>query len=310
MSGDAQKKVVGVGLACLDQLILWKDTAAPVRDNRVLDYSTQGGGMVGTALTAVARLGGRAEWWGAVGSDWMGRMVLDGLAQEGVDTGQAVTLEGERGPMVLVCVDGVTGERHFVYSVGHLGPKVQVGSSEGLRDAGCVLLDGTIHESAVRAAQEARRLGVPVVADCQWGTGESTRALLAHVDHAILGEGRTLRQEVGDDYRRACQLVRDMGPSHVVITLGARGLVSLDGDCFRQMPAFPVDVVDTTGAGDVFHGAFCRGLVLGYGTEENLAFASATAALKCRRLGGRAGIPTFAQVTAFLKERGTAPSGV
>ncbi len=304
MSGAGPKKVVGVGLACLDQLIRWKDAALPVHENRVLDFSMQGGGLVGTALSAVTRLGGRAEWWGAVGGDWMGRMVLDSLTQEGIDVSHARVLEDGRGPMVLVCVDGATGERHFLHSVGRLDPQTTVGSLERLRDAGCVLVDGTLRESSTRAADEARRLGVPVVADCQWGTGERVRDLLAHVDHAILGEGRALAQEVGDDLRRACEIVREMGPRHVVITLGARGLVSMEGESFRQEPAYAVDVVDTTGAGDVFHGAFCYGLVLGLSTEDNLRFASATASLKCRRLGGRAGIPTFDEVVAFLRGHG------
>ncbi len=304
MSDGRAKKVVGVGLACLDQLIRWKDAALPVHENRVIDYEVQGGGLVGTALSAVTRLGGRAEWWGAVGGDWMGRMVLDSLVAEGIDVSQARVVEDGRGPMVLVCVDGATGERHFLYAVGLRGDKPLVGEHERLREAGCLLVDQWMEESAVPAADEARRLGVPVVADCQWGTGERVRDLLAHVDHAILGEGRALQQEVGDDMRRACEIIREMGPHHVVITLGPRGLVSMEGDRFRELPSYSVDVVDTTGAGDVFHGAFCRGLVLGLSTEDNLRFASATASLKCRRLGGRAGIPTFDEVVAFLRDHG------
>jgi sulfofructose kinase len=304
VSAAEAKKVVGVGLACLDQLIRWQDASLPVHGNRVLDYSVQGGGLVGTALTAVARLGGRAEWWGAVGDDWMGRMVLESLSTEGIDVTHAHTIEGGRGPMVLVCVDGASGERHFLYSVGRLDPQTRVDPPEGLRGAGCLLIDGTLRESAARAADEAHRLGIPVVCDSQWGTGEGLRELLSRVDHAILGEGRALRQEVGEDYERACRIIREMGPQHVVITLGARGLASMDGDRFRRMPAFPVEVVDTTGAGDVFHGAFCQGLVLGLDIEQDLAFASAAASLKCRRLGGRAGIPAYDEVLAFLAERG------
>jgi sulfofructose kinase len=90
----------------------------------------------------------------------------------------------------------------------------------------------------------------------------------------------------------------------VVITLGEKGLVCLDGPRWIEMPAFAVEVVDTTGAGDTFHGAFCLGLVRGFSLEKNLAFASAAAALKCRALGGRAGIPRRREVVRFLKERG------
>jgi len=92
-----------------------------------------------------------------------------------------------------------------------------------------------------------------------------------------------------------------------VITLGSRGLVGLSDDRFIQMDAFPVEVVDTCGAGDTFHGAYCYGLVRGFSFEQNLAFSSAAAALKCRRMGGRAGIPNEAEVTAFLKSRGIDP---
>jgi sulfofructose kinase len=94
-----------------------------------------------------------------------------------------------------------------------------------------------------------------------------------------------------------------MGPSHVAITRGARGLVGLSDEGYLEMPAFDVEVVDTTGAGDTLHGAFCFGLTQGYGFEDNLVFSSAVAAMKCRRIGGRAGIPRFAEVQAFLRER-------
>jgi len=100
-----------------------------------------------------------------------------------------------------------------------------------------------------------------------------------------------------------------MGPAQVVITLGGRGLVFLDGERFGRMAALDIEAVDTTGAGDVFHGAFCYGLTQGFAMDENLAFASATAALKCRRLGGRAGIPCREDVVRFLKDRGVDLSG-
>ena len=297
------RKVVGVGLACLDQLILWRDMKAPVQGNEILEFATQGGGMVGTALVAVTRLGGAAEFWGAIGTDWMGDQILDGLAQEGVDTSQVQRVEGARGPMVLVCVDQPTGERHFLYSTGFHGSERPIGSIERLRDAGCLLVDGTHPASAVRAAEEARRLGVPVVADVGW-IGEETRGLLTHVDYAIASEGCARSLGAGDDFPNACDLIRAMGPRHVVITLGSKGLVSLSGGQFARLDAFPVEVVDTTGAGDTFHGAFCYALVRGFPMHRNLVFASAAAALKCRRLGGRAGIPTLDEVDQFLHDCG------
>lgn len=300
-----RKKVVGVGLACLDQLILWRDMQAPLVGNKILDFQVQGGGMVGTAMVAVARLGGQAEFWGAVGDDWMGRMILDAFRCENVDTRHVFVVPGGRGPMVVVCVDRPTGQRHFLYWEGYPEPEGLIGSLESLRAAGCLLVDGTHHDSTVRAAREAQRLNVPVVADLG-GIGENTPALLAHVTYAIISD--RCAQQVGGcgDYLPACQAVRSMGPQHVVITLGERGLVYLEGEELVEMPAFEVNVVDTTGAGDVFHGAFCYGLVQGFPFFKNLQFASAVAAMKCGQLGGRAGIPGRDEVVRFLIERGVA----
>lgn len=297
------KRVVGLGLACLDQLLLWRDMKAPVEGNRVVDFSTQGGGMVGTALVAVARLGGAAEFWGAAGSDWMGEQIVQGLASEGVDTSQVARIEGGRGPMVLVCVDRPTGERHFLYSTG-FGPQEQpIGALDRLRDAGCLLVDGSHPASALRAAQEAKRLRVPVVADIG-GMDDRWRALLAHVDYAIASEHCARALGIADDPPRVCETLCAMGPPHAVLTLGTRGLVALSHGRRSSLPAFSVEVVDTTGAGDVFHGAFCYALVRGFPMERGLLFASAVAALKCRRLGGRAGIPRLDEVCQFLRGRG------
>lgn len=305
MSGgpDSGKKVVGLGLACLDQLILWRDMHAPVAGNKILDFQVQGGGMVGTAMVAVARLGGQAEFWGAVGDDWMGRMILDGLRGESVDTRHVAVVPGGRGPMVVVCVDRPTGQRHFLYWAGFPEPRGPIGSLESLKPAGCLLVDGTHHGSTVRAAREAQRLSVPVVADLG-GVGEKTAALLAHVTYAIISD-RCAQQLAGaGDYLAACHAVRSMGPRHVIVTLGERGLVYLEGEELAEMPAFEVKVVDTTGAGDVFHGAFCYGLLQGFPLVRNLQFASAAAAIKCGRLGGRAGIPGRDRAVRFLVERG------
>ena len=295
-------KVVGVGLACLDQLILWEDTSAPVADNRITQWSTQGGGMVGTALVAAARLGARAEWWGAVGDDWMGRMILEGLEAQGVDTSQVAVFPDVRGPMVVVCVDGKTGQREFLHGLG-LGPwPAPVTPLERLADAGCLLIDNTQPASELAAARRAREFGIPVVGDVG-RVRDGDRDVLAHVDYAVVPQ-QCAEGVCQGDLRAACEQIAAMGPRCVVVTLGERGLVYLDGDRFGRMDAFEVGVVDTTGAGDTFHGAFCVGLTRSLPLEQNLAFASSAAALKCRKLGGRAGIPTCDEVVGFLSDRG------
>ncbi len=297
-----RRKVVGVGLAVLDHLLLWRDAAEPVAGNRIIEVDTQGGGMVGTALVAVARLGGAAELWGTVGTDWTAEMILQGLQREDVDISQVRRVQGRRGPMVVVCVDQPTGERHFLHFTGALACEGPLGSPARLKDAGCVLVDHTQPQAELHAAADARRLGIPVVGDLG-RIDEGARDILEHMDCAIVSEACARALTDGDDLRDACDRIRSMGPARVVVTLGERGLVYLDGDDFGRMPAFAVDVVDTTGAGDVFHGAFCCGLIEGLDMQANLRFASATAAMKCTRLGGRAGIPNRDDVLRFLKER-------
>jgi len=318
-SPKAKRKVVGLGMACLDQLLLWEDIGRPVRGNRLIACQWQGGGPAGTAMVTVARLGGRAEMWSAVGDDWIGDLILRGLAEDRVDASQIVRVKGCRGTHMIACIDQPTGDRCFFHATQYVHPRRPVGDLKRLGRAGCLLVDGTRPASDLRAARQARRLGVPVVADVGWWT-EERPAVLKHVDYAILSEhsarslgalsaaGKTARRarELAQarplDLRMVCQAVRDMGPPCVVITLGARGLVYLDGERFGRMKAFRVNVVDTTGAGDVFHGAFCWGLVEGLALERNLEFASAAAAMKCGQIGGRAGIPTRRQVVRFLKE--------
>jgi len=287
----------------MDQLLLWQDASKPVAENRIVQHDTQGGGMVATGLVAVARLGGRPEFWGAAGGDWMGDWIVSGLAREGVDVSQVRRIPDHRGPMVVVCVDKPTGQRHFLFFHGIPPCGEPIGSLDRLAGAGCLLVDHTRPESELRAAQEARRLGVPVVGDVG-AVNDANRPTLAVMDYAIASEmcARSLGAE--PDSPEACRRLLALGPRCAVVTLGDRGLVWMEGDRFGRLDAFRVDVVDTTGAGDTFHGAFCFGLACGLNLEKNLLFASATASMKCRRLGGRAGIPTLSEVLAFLAERG------
>jgi sugar/nucleoside kinase (ribokinase family) len=172
-----------------------------------------------------------------------------------------------------------------------------------LKGASCLLIDGFWPDSALQAARRARAEGVPVVADFG-GVEGKRKELLPLVDFLITNEECARRVAGRDDPERACRMVQEMGAKVVVATLGDRGCAFAGEGVAGRMPAFEVDVVDTTGAGDCFHGAFCVGVVRGWPLERTLEFASATSALKCRKLGGRAGLPTLDEVNAFLEERG------
>jgi sugar/nucleoside kinase (ribokinase family) len=297
----SHKKVIGCGFVCLDQVMALKDCNAPIIGNKVVGYEIQGGGPTGTALVAVSRLGGQAEFWGAAGDDDTGDMVVGRLAKEGVDVSQLVRVQGQ-GPVYLVFVDQPTGHRYIHGGKSIPAPDGLLGDPARLAAAGCLLVDGAHFPSALRAAQEARRLGVPVVGDVM-GVGGNMPQLLANMDYAVACEYVMRPLGADNDPELACRKLRELGAANAVITLGDQGCAYFDGTVFARLPAFSVPVVDTTGAGDTFHGAFCFAVTRGLSFKGSLIFASATAALKCRKLGGRAGIPTLAEVTAFLDER-------
>ena len=300
MTANGGKRVIGIGLACLDQLLIWEDMAAPVQDNKIVDTAMQGGGMAATAMVTVSRLGGEAELWAAVGDDWVGQQIVRSLETERVDVRQVVRMLGANSMFMVVCVDRKSGERHFMHWNAPDKPDAAIGDLAHLADAGCLLIDHTLPASELRAAQEAQRLGVPVVSDTERLTEWHTE-IFPFVDYTIVSERGA--RAVNENLRDACRSIRQMGAGCVVVTLGEKGLVYLDGETYGQLPAFEVEAVDTTGAGDVFHGAFCYGLVQGFSLEANLRFSSATSALKCLHIGGRAGIPSRNQVDDFLQQK-------
>jgi sugar/nucleoside kinase (ribokinase family) len=166
-------------------------------------------------------------------------------------------------------------------------------------------LDGYEGDAALQAARWARDAGIPVLMDAEEPT-ERREELFRLTDVLIVGRryGRLLTGT--DDPRAILTGLAGLGPRVVGLTLGEAGSMLLHGGQLVEAPGFPVAVVDTTGAGDAFHGAFAYGLLQGWKARHILAFANAVSALKCTRLGGRTGIPSTDEVRAFLHARGAA----
>ena len=299
MTPSKTGSILGVGLAVQDVIVRWRDSSLPVREARATDMRLQGGGMTATALVAAGRLGAKTALRSVVGDGPLGRMILDELAGEGVDVSGVLRDAGRIGPMVLVCVDGATGERRFPCAQGLHDDDVPVGDAPSMDAVGCVLVDGSRAAMSVPAAEAARAAGVPVVGDVE-GLGEGMRKLLPSIDYAIVSHECARR--IAAAPRAACEKIREMGPSVAIVTLGEAGSACLTDDGFIETPSFPVEVVDTTGAGDAYHGAFCFGLVSGLPLKTNLQLSCAVGAMNCRRLGGRSGLPTLAEVRAFLAD--------
>lgn len=301
--------VVGIGLACLDVLIRLKDMPTWESGGRISAFRFDGGGPVGTAIVAVQRLGVEAGYVGTAGTDRVAELKMSFLTEYGVDVSRVVRREGPEGQVVIVYVDEETGERTFAGLQG-LG-MAMLAPEELDRDyilsADYLHLDGFHYEAALQAAKWMKAAGKTVVYDGHKTTADSVppqvREMISLVDVLICGEGFGYALSGKRDLYEAGEAILGMGPRIVVQTEGARGSYTVSKEERFHTPAFPVDVVDTTGAGDVFHGAYIVGLHHGWGLQQVAQFATAVSAIKCTGLGGRGPIPSFDQVMAFLAER-------
>jgi ribokinase len=261
----------------------------------------QGGGPTSTGLVAVARLGGKAAIWGRVGDDDFGAKCLAEFATEGVDTAHLEVIAGKTSQFAFCVAEEGTGRRAIFWKPGNMGKlDPEALDRAAVTDCKCLLIAAHHVKASIRAAGWAREAGIPVVLDLE-RPGPDDDALIAVTDHPILpAEYLTRRFEADDPLGAAAAFHRELGRP-LIVTLGPEGSVAFDNGETHRQPAFPVEnVVDTTGAGDVFHGAYAYGLTLGYEVARNMRFAAAVSALKCRALGGRTGIPSMAEVEGLL----------
>ncbi|MCY3714762.1 MAG: PfkB family carbohydrate kinase [Gemmatimonadetes bacterium] len=297
--------VVGLGCACLDFLGIVPHL--PDQDDQVWmsDSTQQGGGMVSTALVTLSSLGMSTAFAGKVGNDMAGRAVKEEFDLYGVDSGHLIVDSDATTPVSMILVDESTGQRTIMAG----GTTVEISPSEipdGLiADTKYLHLDTTGRRAALAAAEIARGSGVPVVLDADsLSRPQDIEDLLRATDYLIASRVFAEALTGRSDPAESAKSLSGYGSSVTVVTLGEEGSYTLAGDRSFHTPAFPVEVVDTTGAGDVFHGAYTFGLLHGWSLEKAAVFSSAVAALSCTRLGGRTGIPNLSGAMDFLRERG------
>ncbi len=297
--------VIGLGCSCVDLLAVVPQFPGPDEEITAVEAAQQGGGEVATALVTLARLGSSACYLGRVGADTFGRLMQQEFERYGVDTSHMVLQEEALSQVSMILVDQQTGKRTIVAcppTASELRPE---DLPSGLIEATQVLhLDGTHRAAALEAAARARRAGVTLVLDADvTALDDSIEQLIRITDVVIASRPFAESFAESSDTDKAVDVLRSLGPSRVVVTLGEQGSIGWEKGATLRCPAFPVEAIDTTGAGDVFHGAFIHGMLQRWNFEKVLEFASAAAALKCTQMGGRAGIPDFPAALDFLKRR-------
>jgi len=302
--------IVGLGLSTLDVLMRLGDMPAWDSPRGIADFGLDGGGPVGTACVAASRLGARVGFVGTVGNDLVAELKTKFLADYGVDLSRLVPTDGPEKQVVGVYVHEETGERMFSVLQGLRTAPLPVEALDRsyLTSAQFLHLDGFYHEAAVQAAQWVHEAGGRVCIDCRRTDDREVPAhtieLLSHVDILVCGSGFCRALTGIEDIWAAGPAALAFGPEVVVETQGETGSFSFSAGRQFHTPAFDVEVLDTTGAGDVFHGAYLVAMLHGWDLPLAAQFASAASALKCSKLGGRRGIPGFDETIQFLRHRG------
>ena len=301
MSAPAPIDVLALGATAVDDVLTVDRHPRPGEKIPVHARRRFAGGQAATALVAVARLGGTAAYGGALASEGLGAFVRQRLRAEGVELfGEPVT---GAGPVHATVIVDATGNRTILYDLaGATGAGVSGPDPAWLDRCGVLLIDQLGVEGMARAAEMARSRGVPVVADLEHAEETSAARLLALTDHCLVNRAFARAFTGHDDTRAAVwSLAEAAGSRTVVVTDGARGCWYAAGPAepVHHEPALDVAAVDTTGCGDVFHGAYAWALARGYGLAERVRLASATAALSGRHEGAQPGIPDRAAVKRF-----------
>jgi ribokinase len=294
--------VVGVGYTALDYLGIVPHLPEEDHKLEMSGFAVQGGGPTATALVTVRRLGLDSSFLGKVGDDDFGKKMIDELRREGVDLSGVVVEKGGRSQFAFILVDERTAARTILWTRGSLSAfeaeEVDTGIVERARG---LLIDSLEPGAALAAARAAKTASIPVVIDA--GTlRDGVEELLPLCDYIVASENFS-KQISGRGHFEALDRLLSYGAEAVVITLGESGCLARTREGLIESPGFKVDAVDTTGAGDVFHGAFIFGVLRGWDIEKICVFSNGVAALKCRRLGGRAGIPDLGEALSFLARR-------
>jgi sulfofructose kinase len=299
---EATWDVVGVGVNAVDHLCTVDPFPTFDSKSALVGYDCQPGGQVATALVALARWGCRAAYVGTFGDGPLAELSRRSLVDEGVDVSAACSRRGVGNQTAVILVDRPSGERTILM---HRPAALTLRPDELDRElvtSGRVLhLDGYDAEAAYTAASWARAAGVPVVVDVDTRVGPVER-LLAVTDAVIVSRQFACELTGAAEVEAALlQLAASTRAPLVAVTLGAAGAIAATAAGIFRAPGYAVQAVDTTGAGDIFHAGFVYGLLRGWSLEDTLAFANATAALKCTKLGGRPGIPTVAAAQELMR---------
>jgi sulfofructose kinase len=295
MTQSVEVDVLCVGHACYD--LVFSVPKHPAADEKIFanQLVSCGGGPAANAAVAIALLGFKSAFAGYLGTDIYGELHQQELHRYGVDT-QWIIRATQATPLSIVMVKP-NGQRALINYKGQTQPLAATALDFSALQPKVILFDGHEPYLSMPLADYARKQGIPTVLDAG-SVHDGTLAMMGKVDYLVCSE-KFAEQFTGDPERMLARLAR-VAPT-VVITLGERGLIWRHQQQQGRLAAFPVTAIDTTGAGDAFHGAFAAALASGQSWLEVLRYASAAGALCCTKMGARLGLPTRAEHEVLLR---------
>jgi sulfofructose kinase len=294
-------RVLCAGMAVLDEIYQVDVFPTPLVKTRARGFVATSGGGAANAAIAIARLGGHARLAAPLGAtaDAVGERILDALEGEGIDCSGVVRVPGAASSISAIVIDA-TGERIITnYRDPRLDAARIADAAALLGDVDAVLIDNRFPEFVLPVCAAARQRGIPVILDGDKPT-RHTDEMLGSASHVVFSAEGLSGTAGGEGSAEGLRRLRARVPGFLAATDGANDMLWLEGETLRRLPVFPVDVVDTLGCGDVFHGAFALAIAEGRDAVSAMRFAAAAAALKCTRFGGGAGAPTRTEVEALL----------
>ena len=303
---DRPFDVVGFGLNSVDLLAVVAEHPAVNTKQRLQRVTRLPGGQIATAMVTCGRLGWRTSYVGTFGGDELGTLSRQSLIEAGVDVGASRTIATATNQFAIILVDARSGARTVLWD-RHPDLTWEPGDvpEDAVTRGRLLLVDCHETASATQAAKYAREAGVPTVVDVE-KVRPGIADLLHQIDVIIAAQDFPCALTGHEDLGRAlAEMAHEFGARVVCATLGEHGSLARCGGREIRTPAFQVDCVDTTGAGDVFRGAFIAACLKSpeADVEDILEYANAVAALNCRALGARGGLPTPAEVDGLLGAR-------
>ncbi len=255
-------------------------------------------GMAAAQAATIVRLGGEAALWASAGDDGIGDRLVAQISEDGVDTSRVRRVAGARSGFSSILMDQ-TGSTIIVprYAAAITSPPDAVPDLAGVA---AVMADVRWPAAARLALAAAKAAGIPAILDADMAAADVLRDLVAEATHIVASESAARLITGADAPEAAAWRLADEYGVFVAVTAGAHGCWWTESGGIRHTPAPEVEAIDTLAAGDVFHAGFAVGLTEGWPMQRIIAFASAAAAIKCTRFGGRLGAPTRAEVEAFI----------